>query len=145
MGRKKDMFDNFLDKQFGEGGRGVTIAKPVGGERSTTFQDRLRREEASSRDADAVAAPAPETPKVTEAPAAPEAPEAVAAEAAPRRPGRPKSTTKQLVPFNFLMEKDLKTRLELLKIELYRSSVTDLVKEAIHDLLVKYGKEGGSE
>ena len=42
---------------------------------------------------------------------------------------------------NFLIERDLKAKLEILKVELYRSSVTDLIKEALHDLLVKYGRE----
>ena len=39
---------------------------------------------------------------------------------------------------NFLLEVEVKQKLERLKMDLYRSSVSDLIKEAIHDLFVKY-------
>lgn len=126
---KKDQFDSFLEKQFGEGGRGVTIAKPLGGERSTSFEERKRKAEGEEEAPAAAGA-------VAEQPSAAPAPEEPA-----RRPGRPKSEKKEVCPMNFLIERDLKAKLEILKVELYRSSVTDLIKEALHDLLVKYGRE----
>ena len=130
---KKDKFDTFFEKQFGpEGVRGVEIAKPLGGDRSTSFEER-RRQGAGEGGAEAADAAGPSVGATESVP--------VAVEEEPRRPGRPKTVRKEVCPMNFLIEKDLKTRLELLKIDLYRSSVTDLVKEALHDLLVKYGRE----
>ena len=46
-----------------------------------------------------------------------------------------------MVNMNFLLEVEAKQKLERLKVELYRSSVTDLFKEAIRDLFVKYNVE----
>lgn len=125
MGNKKDPFDKFMEKQFGEASK-VRIATPAGGERTTSFEERRAA-------AAAAAAAVPE-------PAAPEAPAAEAPKA-PSRPGRKPKYDGDVMNMNFLIERDLKNRLEMLKIELYRTSVTDLLKEAIHDLLVKYGKE----
>lgn len=151
---KKDVFDQFLDKQFGQGPK-VRIAQPVGGSRSTTFEERRSPQGAPSGGEVAQAAavePVAAAPVVggagaqgapvsgpASAPAPAEAEPAVGEEGARRGPGRPRAG-KDLFNMNFLIERELKTKLELLKIELYRSSVTDLMKEAIHDLLVKYGK-----
>lgn len=126
---KKDKFDIFLEKQFGSA-KPLSIASPVGGERATSYEERRRlAEEEKGRGVSSPAGTAP-----GQGSAAPQQEEA-------RKPGRPKGPKKELAPLNFFIDKELKTKLELLKIELYRSSVTDLVKEALHDLLVKYGKE----
>lgn len=133
---KKDQFDSFLEKQFGSS-RAVTIASPVGGERSTSYEERRRLAGAER----AAHENAGEGSGGRQDPSGRTGVREEREDAAPRRLGRPKGPKKELAPLNFFIDKDLKTKLELLKIELYRSSVTDLVKEALHDLLVKYGKE----
>ena len=58
-----------------------------------------------------------------------------------RRAGRPKSLRGPVMNVNFLLEIETKQKLERLKVEQKRSSVTDLFKEALDDLFVKYSVE----
>lgn len=171
MAKKRDMFDDFLEKNFGnESSRRVTIAKPVDTGRELSFEERKRlAEEAAAKEAEAAEAAKGEaaaepgaeqgtvpsgegSAAVDGAKAAVEAPsgdgkgggeaESPAAEEDRRRPGRPRKDDRgPVMNMNFLIEVELKQKLEKLKIDLYRSSVTDLMKEAIHDLLIKYGVE----
>jgi len=139
---KKDQFDNFLEKQFGA--KPVKIAQPLGGERATSIEDRRRAvEEERSREEEERAKGAAVAAAVSEAPAGEGSAgeEPAVPEKAGRKVGRPVVNHKEMVPMNMNIEKELKTKLEILRIELYRSSVTDLVKEAIRDLLIKYGRE----
>ena len=141
--KKKDIFDEFLDKSFAGADGRVKIARPVGGERDTSFEDRRRMAEEADKSGvksdgeTGEGSAAAETPVVST-----EAAETVqVAQPEVRRPGRPKSGRGPVVNMNFLLEVEAKQKLERLKVELYRSSVTDLFKEAIHDLFVKYNVE----
>lgn len=63
---------------------------------------------------------------------------AVAADPAPKR-GRPvKHLRRETVPINFKIDAELKYQLEELKFRLHRSSVTDILVEAINDVVKKY-------
>ena len=140
MGTKTDPFDIFLEKNF-SGSPRVRIAKPVGGERDTSYEQ--RREEAERQRAEEnVGEPAAvgEGSAVPAAEAAPDTSVQVAPVPVPetRRPGRPKSAKGPVHNINFLLEVDVKQKLDQLKLDLCRTSVTDLFKEAIHDLFVKY-------
>ena len=151
---KKDPFDEFLNKNFSSASR-VKIARPIGGERETSYEERRQAEEKRQQDESAEeqenqgqvvkqtegegSAKVPEP--VASGPSAPEVTEEPVVEEAPRKPGRPKSERGPVVNVNFLLEVEAKQKLERLKMELYRSSVTDLFKEAIHDLFVKYNFE----
>lgn len=136
MGTKKpDKFDSFIEKQFSVGPV-VKIEKPSGGGRSSTFEERRSAAAGAS-----VVEPEPEAVKEL-APEVEAAPDAAVAEVqgAKRPAGRPVVYPKDsMVPMNFLIPRELKQMLEQLKLNLYRSSLTDLVKEAIRDLLIKYG------
>ena len=143
--KKKDIFDEFLDKSFAGADARVKIARPVGGDRDTSFEERRRMAEEADKpevrkpDGAGEGSAAAEQPSVRMEPAA----AAVVQSAQPevRRPGRPKSDRGPVVNMNFLLEVEAKQKLERLKVELYRSSVTDLFKEAIRDLFVKYNVE----
>lgn len=148
---KKDRFDEFLDKNFNSGSR-VRIAKPIGGERDTSYEERRQAEEKRQQDETfevqenreqevkekegegSVEISDPMVPLA----GSPEVAEQPVEEEPSRKPGRPKSVRGPVVNVNFLLEVEAKQKLERLKMELYRSSVTDLFKEAIHDLFVKY-------
>lgn len=65
------------------------------------------------------------------------APEAAAGRTVQR--GRPlKYGKRETVPINFRIDADLKYQLEELKFRLHRSSVTDILVEAINDVVKKY-------
>ena len=126
MAKKNDLFDRFLDKNFGE--EPIHIEKPRGGERSTTVEQR----ELIARNAS------------TEGPKA-ESNEASAAvvDSLPKGPGRPKNEGRGPVKnMNFLLEEKIRYDLELLKVRQHRSSLTELLNEAILDLFKKYNVEG---
>lgn len=162
MAKKADLFDRFIDKNFNQPS-GVKIVKPGTGERDMSFEDRKSmaeamegaegKEGAAAADAEVDARPVEEAKPVETAPVQEQseasgvgvsgggAPAADVREEEPRRgPGRPKREGRgEVVNMNFLIERDLKQRLEQLKLDQYRSSVTDLLKEAILDLFNKYG------
>ena len=158
MAKKADLFDRFIDKNFNQPS-GVKIVKPGTGERDMSFEDRKSMAEAmegsegkegAAADAEVDAGPVDEVKPVEAAPSQEQAeasvsgggsPAADVREEEPRRgPGRPKREGRgEVVNMNFLIERDLKQRLEQLKLDQYRSSVTDLLKEAILDLFNKYG------
>lgn len=116
---KKDIFDRFLEQNTGPG---INIAEPIGGGRESSYEERRR---AAAGD-----------PGGQPSPAAP----ADGAGESRRGPGRPRRDDEEKVSMNFLIGRDLKRELLELRAELYRSSVTDLLMEAIRDLLVKYGR-----
>ena len=125
MAKKNDIFDDFLNKSFGDGP--VKIEKPVGGERTTSSEDR----EAIAKAAEGEKRPVSEEAKVVEEPVA------------GRGPGRPKTEGRGPVRnMNFLIEDSLRYDLEMLKVRQHRSSLTELLNEAIVDLLKKYKVEG---
>lgn len=156
MAKKADLFDRFIDKNFNQPS-GVKIVKPGTGERDMSFEDRKSMAEAmegaegkegAAAGAGMDAGPVDEVKPVEAAPVQEQAevsgggaPAADVREEEPRRgPGRPKREGRgEVVNMNFLIERDLKQRLEQLKLDQYRSSVTDLLKEAILDLFNKYG------
>ena len=118
---KKDLFDNFLEKSFSEEERTpMRIVRPADRSRASSYEDRR------------LAAGFPAT--VTDPPGAGGAVDE------PRRVGRPRREGRgEVCNMNFLIEKEVKRDLERLKFDLHRSSVTDLMMEAIRDLLIKYG------
>lgn len=161
MAKKADLFDRFIDKNFNQPS-GVKIVKPGTVERDMSFEDRKSMAEAmeggegkegAAADAEVDVGPVGEAKPVKTAPSQEQAeasvvgvsgggaPAADVREEEPRRgPGRPKREGRgEVVNMNFLIERDLKQRLEQLKLDQYRSSVTDLLKEAILDLFNKYG------
>ena len=126
MAKKNDLFDRFLDKNFGEDP--LHIEKPRGGERSTTVE---QREQFAKKAAEEVKGA--------------EAKDGLsnAGETSSRAPGRPKNEGRGPVKnMNFLLEEKLRYDLELLKVRQHRTSLTELLNEAIVDLLKKYGVEG---
>lgn len=135
---KKDLFDNFLEKSFSEEERTpMRIVRPADRSRASSYEDRRLAAGEESRDAEAAGAgerasgfPA----NVTDPPGAGGAVDE------PRRVGRPRREGRgEVCNMNFLIEKEVKRDLERLKFDLHRSSVTDLMMEAIRDLLIKYG------
>ena len=148
---KKDPLDVFFDKNFPESATGARVVKPLGGERETTFDQRRQENIARSREhgeADGKEAGEPKgfsvnavgTEEVGEGsePVSPQAEESPVSGA--KQPGRPKSSN-NVVLYNFKIELEAKQKLERLKIDTFRASVSDLLREAIHDLFVKYGVE----
>ena len=143
---KKDNFDVFLEKNFAKGPR-VKIARPVGGERDTSYEERMKaakEQEQQGKGSEVAEAAAEEVEEkkgegsdaniqveTSSAQPAVQSPE-------PARRGRPKTERGPVTNMNFLLEVEVKQKLERLKMDLYRSSVSDLIKEAIHDLFVKY-------
>ena len=121
--KKDDIFDRFLDKSFGDST--LHIEKPLGGDRSTTEEERrviARRPASEDKPVETVSVAVNEkTPKTI---------------------GRPKTVNGPVRLVNFYLEEDMRHDLELLKVRQYRSSLTELLKEAIVDLLKKYGVEG---
>lgn len=139
MTKKKDMFEDFLEKNFSEESR-VKIAKPAPEEKRLSFEERRaleaerqRQESAGAGEGSAEQAASPSGGQVS-SPGAAEQGAAV-----PRRSGRPKSDRGPVMNMNFLLEIEVKQKLDRLKLDLCRSSVSDLMKEAIHDLFIKYG------
>lgn len=125
MAKKNDVFDRFLDKNFGE--EPIHIEKPRGGERSTTVEQRELIARNISNEA-----------QNTEAKVVP-----AAADSSPKGPGRPKNEGRGPVKnMNFLLEEKIRYDLELLKVRQHRSSLTELLNEAILDLFKKYNVEG---
>lgn len=121
MAKKNDVFDRFLDKNFGE--EPIHIEKPRGGERSTTAEQRelIARSVPAEVKEDSVAPPDSST----------------------KGPGRPKNEGRGPVKnMNFLLEERIRYDLELLKVRQHRSSLTELLNEAILDLFKKYDVEG---
>lgn len=140
MAKKKDMFEDFLEKNFSEESR-VKIAKPAPEEKRLSFEERRaleaerqRQESAGAGEGSAEQAASPSGGQVPSPGAAEQE-----APAAPRRSGRPKSDRGPVMNMNFLLEIEVKQKLDRLKLDLCRSSVSDLMKEAIHDLFIKYG------
>lgn len=125
MAKKEDQFDKFLSKQFGNLSQEVKIEKGAERGRMSSFEDRRRQVEATG----GTAAVVQENESV-----APQAPVKKGG-----RPPRPKDV--EVVKMSIILESDLKHRLDELKVRDYRSSVTELIKEAVRDLLVKYGME----
>ena len=125
MAKKNDIFDDFLNKNFGE--EPVKIEKPVGGERTTTSEDR-----------EAIAKAAEEERKSVQ-----EETTVGDGAAVSRGPGRPKNEGRGPVRnMNFLLEDNIRYDLEMLKVRQHRSSLTELLNEAIVDLFRKYKVEG---
>lgn len=113
MAKKKDIFDEFMERNTGSTSR-VVIASP------------------HAAAGEGAVKPAAGSPSGAEAPRG-------AATAEPvRRPGRPRVTEGKRVNMNFLIDPALKRRLEELKLKLYRGTVTELITEAIYDLIKKY-------
>lgn len=141
---KNTGFDKFVAKQFED--EGVKIAAPA-----APAGHRMTREEriALARSEGPVRKQEPEE-RVEEQGVAPagsplpeaQSPEVVEAVSEPQRGrGRPAldpELKQKLVPLHFAVDIEVKRKLEQLKINLYRSSVKDLLMEAIRDLLVKY-------
>lgn len=142
---KKDNFDVFLEKNFAEGPR-VKIARPVGGERDTSYEERMKaakEQEQQGKGGEAAVVAEEVEDKKGEGSEANAQVEGSSAQPAvqspePARRGRPKTDRGPVMNMNFLLEVEVKQKLERLKMDLYRSSVSDLIKEAIHDLFVKY-------
>lgn len=132
---RKDLFDKVIDKQFTESSP-VTIAKPVGGERPTSFEDRRRA-------AGSFGSVPPSEPDRSTASGAAHGSAAVqpAVVQEEKKTGRPRVREGETMNMNFKIQKELKHKLDELKVKQYRSSVTDLMLEAIRDLLTKYGVE----
>jgi len=128
---RKDLFDKVIDKQFTESSP-VTIAKPVGGERPTSFEDRRRAAGSFG------SVPPSEPDRSTASGSAAVQPAVVQEE---KKTGRPRVREGETMNMNFKIQKELKHKLDELKVKQYRSSVTDLMLEAIRDLLTKYGVE----
>lgn len=133
---KKTGFEKFVERQFEEDG--VKIASPA-----ATGTHRMTREErlALARSEDPVRQEP--TGQGSEDPAEQEVrPVEVSSEpAAQKGRGRPAldpALKQNLVPLHFSVDIEVKRKLERLKIDTYRSSVKDLLMEAIRDLLVKY-------
>ena len=138
--KKKDLFDSFLEKNFGsEEQSQAKIARPSVGERTTSFEERRQLAEQREREEQGRGVTAePAAPSVSDV-VSPAGGEEVRVAA---RPGRPKVLNKpETTNMNFIIEKSVKYDLEQLKLTLHRRSVTDLRMEAIHDLFVKYGVE----
>ena len=158
--KKKDLFDTFFDKNFGSDAsheQRISVLRPSGSERSTTYEQRreiAERESAAEAEAAAAApegqaaSPAVEEPKSVE-PELPEQKEGEGSAAIAENPrkgaGRPRrGNSGDSVLFNFLIDRKVKGKLEMLKISLFRSSIADLLMEAIRDLFIKYGVEDSS-
>ena len=123
MGKKDNVFDKFLEKNFG--GEAVRIERPLGGERSLNEEERATIGKGLLKSESAAA--------VKEEPS----------QAQGRGPGRPKNEGRGPVRnVNFLLEDSVRYDLELLKVKQHRSSLTELFNEAIVDLLKKYRVEG---
>lgn len=142
---KKDNFDVFLEKNFAKGPR-VKIARPVGGERDTSYEERMKaakEQEQQGKGGETAVVSEEVEDKKGEGSEANVQVEGSSAQPAvqspePARRGRPKTERGPVMNMNFLLEVEVKQKLERLKMDLYRSSVSDLIKEAIHDLFVKY-------
>ena len=132
MGSKKDLFDSVLDKQFSSSSP-VQIAKPLGGERTSSFEERRRL----------AVSPVSGEPAATEQGPAPAVvkEEPVEVQENVRKIGRPKVQDCKMTTLYFNIPVDLKYKLDELRLKQYRSSRTELVMEAIRDLLTKYGAE----
>ena len=127
MAQKNDPFKNFLEKNFG--GEPVRIEKPIGGERTTTSEER----EVIARQA---AVPASNAEREEESGSR-------VTEPAKKVAGRPKIVGRGPVRnMNFCIEDSVRYDLELLKVMQHRASLTELLNEAILDLLKKYGVSG---
>lgn len=144
---KKTGFDKFAEKMFEE--PGVEIVSPVkGGVQRMTREERLRlargevqpvREETVGEGS---VAPVKQEVKVEAAPAPVAEPEVEqAAQKGRGRPAMSPEMKQNLVPMHFAVDVEVKRKLERLKLDTYRSSVKDLLMEAIRDLFVKYNVE----
>jgi hypothetical protein len=128
MAKKKDIFDDFLDKNFGQSA--LHIETPIGGERSSSAEERA----AIANGGSLAEVPRPDS----------RVPDIVDESAAVKRgPGRPKGSGRGDTVFvNFNIDRKMKHDLDILKVSQYRVSLTELFSEAIFDLLKKYHVEG---
>jgi len=134
MGNKKTGFEKFIDKQFED--PGVNIVQPVHekGARMTR-EERLRLVQADSQEKGGGGEP-PETVKedVKENAGKPQKRER-------GRPAMDPELKRNEEVLHVKIDRELKRKVEHLMIDTYRSSVKDLVVEALRDLLKKYGAE----
>ena len=141
MGNDKNLIDDFFNKMNAPGTQSkIKIAKPLGGDRDTTFEERRKQgEQENVKPSGAAGEGSAVNPEPVHQvqPVKEKEPETSGEEK--RLPGRPRSTRGPVTNVNFLLEVDVKQKLDRLKLDLCRSSSTDLIKEALHDLFKKYG------